>query len=88
MDAQPILNEFQARKGPLDGQLQYGAGLSAVQIRKVLPHGMVFTGRYIPDLNAIVKIHVDTLAVEGVISSRNDVQGSLIFVRPAGQGPA
>ncbi len=84
MDAKRLLKRFRAERGPMHARLQYGAALTDVLIRKVAPGGMVFTGSYIPDLNAMVKIMVDDCAVEGVVSARNDVQGSLRFVRPVG----
>ena len=83
MDAKAILNLFRARTGPMTAELEHGAGLSQVQLRRVARHGLAFTGGYIPDLATRVTIHVDHYAVEGVISARNDVRASLSFLRPA-----
>ncbi|MCF8708922.1 hypothetical protein GS397_26960 (plasmid) [Sphingobium yanoikuyae] len=83
MDATAILHLFQNRMGPLNARLAHGSGLSGVQLRKVIPQGMVFTGQYIPHLNALVKVYVDQFVTEGIVSARNDGCGSLIFVRPA-----
>lgn len=83
MDAELLLRAYLAGDVSLDARLQYGPVLCEVKIRKVSPHGLTFMGSYIPDLNALVTVHTDDMAVEGIVSSRGDLRGSMLFVRPA-----
>lgn len=83
MDAGRIWDRFKASPGTLEAQLEHGAGLSAIEIRKVARHGLAFTASYVPDLNMRVKIHVDCLAAEATVITRNDVRASVLFLRPA-----
>lgn len=82
MDAAAILSEYDSNHGALAGEVQYGPMISAVTIHKVTEHGLVFSGRCIPHLNSPVTVMMDDLKVEGIISSRNDERGALLFLRP------
>ncbi len=83
MDAKKIYDLSRSADGPLTAQLQFGAGLTEVQIRKVEPLGMIVTGQYIPYRRSAVKVLVGELAVEGLVASRTDVQCRIKFLRPA-----
>ena len=87
MDAEPILRAYLARQMSQVAQLQHGPVLCDVRLRKVSAYGLTFMGSYIPDLNARVKIHIDGMAVEGIMSARSDQRGSILFVRPASSPP-
>ncbi|SES13695.1 hypothetical protein [Sphingobium sp. YR768] len=82
MDAGILYERLKGQRLPA-AMLKVGPTLVDIRIKKLHRGSAKILGSYIPGKDAIVKICVDHLSVEGVVRVRNDVQCSIAFLRPA-----